>query len=96
MQKKEFYIITYDIGDERRLKKVHKFLKDYGKGVQKSVFECWLTEKELEEVINWLENFINSEEDRVRIYKLCAFCRKNALWSGIVEFSDEPEEELIL
>jgi len=94
--KKEFYIITYDIGDDKRLRKVHKFLKDYGKAVQKSVFECWLTEKEFEKVVNWLENFINIEEDRVRIYQLCNSCRKNALWSGLVEFSENPDTELII
>ena len=95
-KKKNFYMITYDIGDEKRLQKVHRFLKNYGTGVQKSIFECWLTEKELQKVINWLENFINKEEDRVRIYRLCEFCRKNAIWSGMIEFSPEPEDELII
>lgn len=96
MNKRNFYSITYDIGDEKRLRKVHKFLKDYEKGVEKSVFECWLTEEELEKIVSWLENFIKESEDRVRIYKFCSFCKKNTIGSEIAEFSEEPNTDLII
>ena len=93
---RQFYLISYDIRDPKRLQRIHKFLKDYGKPIQKSVFECWLTQKELEEVISWLEDFIKRKEDRVRIYHLCRKCLKNLEFSGPVYFAEEPEEELIL
>ena len=94
---REFYLISYDIGDEKRLQKVRKFLKDYGKAVQKSVFECWLTSEELERITAWLKDFIRSSEDRVRIYRLCRFCRQNVLYSGPDDNPlEEPPEELIL
>ncbi len=92
-----FYIISYDIGNQKRLAKVHNFLKDYGMAVQKSVFECWLSEDEMKAVVSWLSDFIDRKEDRVRIYKLCKTCLKNVEFSGVDdEFTDEPPEELIL
>jgi len=93
---RQFYIISYDIGEPRRLQKVYKFLKDYGQPVQKSVFECWLTPKELQTVISWLADFIKRTEDRVRIYRLCRHCLKNLEFSGPVYAAEEPPEELIL
>ncbi|MBU4287637.1 MAG: CRISPR-associated endonuclease Cas2, partial [Proteobacteria bacterium] len=33
-------LITYDITDPKRLKKIHAFLKEFGFNTQKSVFEC--------------------------------------------------------
>ena len=33
-------LITYDITDPTRLRKLHGFLKEYGLNTQKSVFEC--------------------------------------------------------
>lgn len=94
---RNFYIISYDIGNSKRLKEIHNFLKDYGKPVQKSVFECWLTDDEVKAVVSWLSDFINRKEDRVRIYKLCAACIKKVEFSGVDdEFTDEPPEDLIL
>lgn len=37
-----FYLISYDIPDDRRRVRVAKTLKDYGDRVQYSVFECIL------------------------------------------------------
>jgi len=97
MMGKSFYIISYDIGDNKRLVKIRKFLVDYGKAVQKSVFECWLTDAEVEEVVRWLRGFIKPKEDRVRIYRLCRECVRNVDFSGIDdEFESEPEDEVII
>ena len=95
--KRQFYIISYDIGEPKRLNRVRKFLVDYGEGVQKSVFECWLTESEIEKVINGLMQLIDPKEDRVRIYKLCRECIKKVEFSGIDDaFTEEPPDEVII
>jgi len=92
-----FYIISYDIGDHRRLQKLHHFLKDYGNPVQKSVFECWLTDEEFEQDMSWISGFINRREDRVRVYKLCGHCIKNVEFSGVDDkFTEEPPEDMII
>ena len=62
-------ILVYDVG-EKRVQKVHKFLKRYLHWTQNSVFEGDLTASELEEVKAYLNNIINMDEDSVIIFKL--------------------------
>ncbi len=41
------YIVAYDIRDDRRLRRVHKTMKEYGWPMQYSVFICDLDSMEL-------------------------------------------------
>ncbi len=87
---RSLYLISYDISDEKRLRKMAKLLEDYGYRVQKSVFECFLTESMYEELKRKIKLLIKENEDRVRIYQICRHCRKRAEISG---FAEVPEEE---
>lgn len=71
-----FYIVSYDIADDKRRSKVAKTLKDFGERVQKSVFECLLDKENLQKMINKLEKCIKEDEDSIRIYQLCNECRQ--------------------
>ena len=68
-----FYVVSYDIPDDRKRDKVSKTLLDFGSRVQYSVFECILDNKLLEKMTAKLSRLI-SDEDSVRIYALCAKC----------------------
>jgi CRISPR-associated protein Cas2 len=71
-----FYIVSYDITDDRKRTKVAKTMLDFGTRVQYSVFECIINEEKLlEKMVAKLSKFI-SDEDSVRIYALCAKCNK--------------------
>ncbi len=70
-----FYIVSYDISDDGKRNRVAKTLLDFGTRVQYSVFECIMDDKLLEKMIKRLKKIV-SEEDRVRIYTLCAKCDK--------------------
>jgi len=67
---KKFYIIAYDIVEDRRRVRVMKLLKGYGFHAQKSVFECYLTPQQLQRLMKRLRKEINEEMDNVRIYGL--------------------------
>jgi len=41
------YVVAYDIPDDKRRTKVHRILKGFGKWTEFSLFECFLTRKEL-------------------------------------------------
>ena len=69
-----FYIVSYDIPDNRKRTKIAKTLLDFGTRVQYSVFECILDDKLLEKMKNKLGKMI-SDEDSIRIYALCAKCQ---------------------
>ena len=44
------YVISYDIVSDKLRNKVAKILLDYGKRVQYSVFECYISQKQFEEL----------------------------------------------
>jgi CRISPR-associated protein Cas2 len=59
------YIVTYDVCDPKRLRKVFRACKDYGLHLQLSVFECDLTTAEKIDFESQLRGLINSKEDQI-------------------------------
>lgn len=68
-------LVTYDISDPRRLRRVAKATVAFGTRVQKSVFECDLEENGLVRLKERLAREMNPELDSVRFYRLCGRCR---------------------
>ena len=71
-----FYIVSYDIPDDKRRQKIAKILLNFGNRVQYSVFEATLTSELFEKMISHLKRVVRNEEDSIRIYKLCKECKK--------------------
>jgi CRISPR-associated protein Cas2 len=46
MTQRNLHIAAYDVSNDSRLRDALKVLKAYATGRQKSVFECFLTERE--------------------------------------------------
>jgi CRISPR-associated protein Cas2 len=65
-----FYVVTYDIPEDKRRKKVADLLQGYGKRVQYSVFECVLTQAKYDELRSRLRKTVKFSEDSVRFYPL--------------------------
>ena len=68
-------LVAYDVATEtaagrRRLRKVADACQAYGQRVQKSVFECSLTQTQLLQLEQRLLGCIDPAEDRLRIYRL--------------------------
>ncbi len=68
------YVIAYDIPDDKRRTQVHKALKGFGQWTEFSLFECFLTKKELLQMRAKLNEHLHVGEDRVRIYLICENC----------------------
>ncbi len=66
------YVVCFDVRDPRRLRRVSNELENFGVRAQRSLFECWLGDGELEELKRRMERLIDEEEDHVRYYALCA------------------------
>lgn len=75
-------LITYDITDPKRLRKMHAFLKDYGLNTQKSVFECDIDNAALTAIRAFCRNTLDLNKDQVRIYKICSRCVNKVNISG--------------
>ena len=79
-----FFLVCFDISDDRIRYRVVKVLKGYGERVQKSVFECAdLTEERFLKMKNSIEDLIDHGEDSVRYYLLCRGCLRGIEYSGI-------------
>ena len=61
-------IVVYDIPDNKRRTKLANFLEGYGRRVQYSVFECFLTLLQMQELYRKVEKRVKPEEDNVRFY----------------------------
>ena len=59
------YIVTYDIRDPKRLRKVYKLMLGWGEHLQLSVFQCELNDRELIELRADLAKVIRATLDQV-------------------------------
>jgi CRISPR-associated protein Cas2 len=59
------YIVSYDIADDKRLKKVFRAMRDFGDHLQYSVFECQFTPADLARCRAALAEIIHHEQDQV-------------------------------
>jgi CRISPR-associated protein Cas2 len=64
------YLVLYDICLAARLTKVRNYLTAYKVSGQKSVFECWFTQKEFEKAQADLLLMIDQEKDRLVMIQL--------------------------
>ncbi|MEM3852555.1 MAG: CRISPR-associated endonuclease Cas2 [Methanomassiliicoccales archaeon] len=64
---RNLYIISYDIRDQKRWRKVFNIAKGYGVHLQYSVFYCYLSPKEKVLLISDIEGVIDHKSDRVLI-----------------------------
>lgn len=70
-----FYVLAYDLSDDRRRAKIARLMESLGERVQGSVFEAWLTPPELNRLVAKAKKILHEREDSLRIYMLCAACR---------------------
>lgn len=61
------YLVTYDVCDPKRLRRVFKVLKGFGTHLQLSVFSCDLTQMNLVRMRALVNAEIDSSEDAVLI-----------------------------
>ena len=65
-----FYLVCYDIVNDRRRTKVSNFLQGYGLRVQKLVFECVLSPDQYKTVQKRLHKLVKEQEDQIRFYPM--------------------------
>ena len=61
------YVVTYDISDPKRWRRIFRLMNGYGEWIQLSVFQCRLTRAQHAELIAMLDQIIHHREDHVII-----------------------------
>lgn len=67
MADERLYIVTYDISNQKRWRRVFRIMKGYGQWLQLSVFQCRLTARRRADMAARLDREIKREEDHVLI-----------------------------
>ena len=64
---RRFYIVSYDVTDDRRRTRLAKRLRDFGDRVQYSVFCCQLNPRERVRMLAEIKPCLHRDEDQVLI-----------------------------
>lgn len=70
MPKERLYLVTYDISNPKRWRKVFKSMNGFGHWLQLSVFQCRLAARRRAEMTARLEALIEPAEDHILIVDL--------------------------
>ena len=99
MSDTKWWLVSYDVRDEKRLRKCAKHMEGYGIRVQYSVFRCWMTTRDMER-LRWELTELLDPVDEVLLIPLCSSCV-----DGIVgihgterppEWTDQPPRHQII
>lgn len=80
-------LVVYDIPNDKRRTKLATFLEGYGRRVQYSVFECFLSLAEMRKLHQQVKRRVQEDEDNVRFYWISEDALSRVLTIG----SDSPE-----
>lgn len=74
---KHWRLVSYDIREPKRLRRVAKIMEGFGERIQYSVFRIYSTDKELEK-LRWKLAKVTEEEDNIFYLTLCTKCASGA------------------
>lgn len=70
MTDEHLYLVTYDIRDDKRWRRVFRLMKGFGEWLQLSVFQCRLSAKRHAELIQLLDGVIDTRKDALLLIDL--------------------------
>ncbi len=73
MQGAHWWLVCYDVRDPDRLRKAAEHMEGYGERMQYSVFRCWLTPRQMQQ-LRWELTELLASEDDVLLIPLCSSC----------------------
>jgi CRISPR-associated protein Cas2 len=68
-----WWLVSYDVRDDKRLRRTARHLEGYGERLQYSVFRCWMTRGQMER-LRWELTEMLTPEDDVLVIPLCPRC----------------------
>ncbi len=91
-----FFLISYDIVVDKRRSRVAQVLENHGNRVQKSVFECVITEKQFLQLREKVEKIMDFDTDSIRYYRLCKKCVDTVEVAGWGTVTEDPRTAILI
>lgn len=88
-------LVVYDIADDKRRTKLASFLEGYGRRVQYSVFECFLSLADMQMLHKQIVKRVKSDVDNVRLYWMPVDALPRTLTIGSPLPEPPPESYII-
>lgn len=88
-------LVVYDIADDKRRTKLATFLGGYGRRVQYSVFECFLSLMDMQKLHHQIAKLVKPDEDNVRLYWVPVDALPRTLTIGSLPPEPPPESYII-
>ena len=88
MTDRSLVIVAYDISDDKRRARAAQTLLRFGARVEASVYELWLTAREIEKMWHSLTRVVK-DGDLVRCYTVCDACVKRVRSTTLSAPKDE-------
>ena len=73
MQGARWWLVCYDVRDPARLRRTARHMEGYGERVQYSVFRCWMTPRQMEQ-LRWELTELLAGDDDVLLIPICTGC----------------------
>ncbi|MGF1539295.1 MAG: CRISPR-associated endonuclease Cas2 [Pleurocapsa sp.] len=96
LKKTVFYVIVYDIPDDKRRKRISDLLEGYGSRVQYSVFECVLNKQQYKQLCSRLQKIIKLDEDNIRVYPITRHTLEQVETWGVGNQLTKPPSSIII
>ncbi len=87
---RKFYVLAYDISNDKRRSKIAKLCESTADRIQGSVFEAYLSQAELDKLVKKAKKIMLEKEDSLRIYSLCEACRSKVKNHGQGQITPPP------
>jgi CRISPR-associated protein Cas2 len=85
-----FFVIAYDVLNDRRRQRLAKELVNWATRVQGSVFEAELDEARAAQLLERLRRIVSTEDD-LRVYRLCKSCLDHSVVVRGSGFQVDPD-----
>ena len=99
MQGAKWWLVCYDVRDQGRLRKTAKHMEGYGERMQYSIFRCWMTPRQMQQ-LRWELTELLTADDDVLMIPLCTTCVAGMETTHRTErgpvWPDEPEGHRIV
>lgn len=96
MAKERLYLVTYDISDPKRWRKVFRTMNGFGHWLQLSVFQCRLAARRRAEMTARLDKLIEPSEDHILIVDLGSTDKVDVRVESLGKSYESPKRQAVI